>query len=120
MIVEGPIDELAKRVAPSETASVLELQISPDAPETVAALRQVPGVIGIERNGEVILVQAGHDVTTEVSRVIADRGASVVSLRRRGFTLDDIYFRYFRESQGEARRARSRRRPSDRAAGRQR
>jgi hypothetical protein len=73
------------------------VQVTPDKPEVMANLRQIAGVSAVERWGEILLVRAGHDVTAEVSRAVADSGAAVTSLRLRGYGLEDIYFKYFRE-----------------------
>jgi hypothetical protein len=98
MVVEGTIDELAKKTMPTGQSVAIELQASPDKPEILAALQRVPGVSAVERAGEVILVRAGRDVTAEVSQAVTGSGAAVINLRLRGYGLEDIYFKYFRES----------------------
>jgi ABC-2 type transport system ATP-binding protein len=97
MVVEGTIDDLAKKTMPRGQAVAIELQISPDTPETIAALKRIPGVSAIERAGETILVRANTDITAGVSKAVTDSGAAVVNLRLRGYGLEDIYFKYFRE-----------------------
>ncbi len=96
MVVEGRIDELAQKAMPEGQNVVVELQMAPEKTEAIRAMRQIPGVRAIEKAGELILVRADHDVTSEVSQAVTDNGASVVNLRRRGYGLDDIYFKYFR------------------------
>ena len=99
MIVQGAISDLAESAWPEGEEAVIEVQTAPDRPELAGALITIAGVTSVERSGETFLVKADHDVSQDISRVVADRGARVTNLRRRGYSLEDIYFKYFRGSE---------------------
>jgi ABC-2 type transport system ATP-binding protein len=64
-------------------------------PDLVAVLERVPGVNGVERDGELAVLAADHDVRPAVVDALLDAGHPPVHLRRRGADLDAIYHRYF-------------------------
>jgi ABC-2 type transport system ATP-binding protein len=64
-------------------------------PDLVAILERVPGVNGVERDGELAVLAADHDVRPAVVDALLDAGHPPVHLRRRGADLDAIYHRYF-------------------------
>ena len=70
-------------------------------PDLVAALERVPGVNGVERDGELAVLAADHDVRPAVVDALLDAGHPPVHLRRRGADLDAIYHRYFTGADGD-------------------
>jgi len=70
-------------------------------PALVAVLERVPGVNGVERDGELAVLAADHDVRPAVVDALLDAGHPPVHLRRRGADLDAIYHRYFTGADGD-------------------
>jgi ABC-2 type transport system ATP-binding protein len=70
-------------------------------PDLVAVLERVPGVNGVERDGELAVLAADHDVRPAVVDALLDAGHPPVHLRRRGADLDAIYHRYFTGVDGD-------------------
>ena len=70
-------------------------------PDLVAILERVPGVNGVERDGELAVLAADHDVRPAVVDALLDAGHPPVHLRRRGADLDAIYHRYFTGADGD-------------------
>ena len=70
-------------------------------PDLVAVLERVPGVNGVERDGELAVLAADHDVRPAVVDALLDAGHPPVHLRRRGADLDAIYHRYFTGADGD-------------------
>ena len=70
-------------------------------PDVVAVLERVPGVNGVERDGELAVLAADHDVRPAVVDALLDAGRPPVHLRRRGADLDAIYHRYFTGADGD-------------------
>ena len=71
-------------------------------PDLVAVLERVPGVNGVERDGELAVLAADHDVRPAVVDALLDAGHPPVHLRRRGADLDAIYHRYFTGADGDS------------------
>ena len=93
LIADGTIQQLASQLA----GGVHTLHIAFDANGTDAAnaLQQIPGVLSVEREGDVWRVRATSDVRPELARAITQRGWSLYHLSERDFGLEEIYLRYF-------------------------
>ena len=72
-------------------------------PDLLAVLERVPGVNGVERDGDIVVLAADHDVRPAVVVALLDAGHPPIHLRRRGADLDAIYHRYFVGSDGKDR-----------------
>ncbi len=98
IVVQGRVADLGTQIG--DVRQTLEVDAAGDGVEE--ALRGVPGVESVSREGDLWLVGTRGDVRERLSRALAEQGITVVHLRRRGTELDEIYRRYF-EGQGEAR-----------------
>ncbi len=95
MIAEGPIDELAQRLAGG--VRILEVQAIPAGAELARLLMAIPGVVGVEYEGDLAVVRAQRDVRPDVAAAVVAANLSLLHLRERDFGLEEIYLRYFRE-----------------------
>ncbi len=93
MIAQGAIQDLARQLAGG--VHTLEVAAEPNGQELAAVLRQVSGVVNVERNTDHWRVRANADVRPAVAKAIADRGWSLYHLRQRDFGLEEIYLKYF-------------------------
>lgn len=98
IVAQGRVDELAKKIG--DVQQTLEVGTAGEGVED--ALRGVQGVESVSSEGDLWVVGARGDIRERLSRALAERGITVVHLRRRGTELDEIYRRYF-EGQGEPR-----------------
>ncbi|MCA1812481.1 MAG: ABC transporter ATP-binding protein [Halobacteriales archaeon] len=57
----------------------------------LAALRRVPGVLGVRRDGDKLVVEAERDVGPEVNAALVQQGVRVRSLEANHPSLEDIY-----------------------------
>jgi len=64
-------------------------------PELLAALEALEGVREVTSEDGRLRISCERDVRAEVARAILEHGAELVELRRRAFTLEEIYLRYF-------------------------
>jgi ABC-2 type transport system ATP-binding protein len=96
MVAQGAPAELARQVA-----GPVQLEVGArGAPDDIeSALRRVPGVMTIERNGGHWTVTAAQDVSERLAAALA--GAGLFHLRRRGGELDELYRRWFAPLQHE-------------------
>jgi len=51
----------------------------------------------VTAEGERLVIACDEDVRGAIARTILNKGAELLELRRRTFTLEEIYLRYFQE-----------------------
>jgi ABC-2 type transport system ATP-binding protein len=96
LVAVGPIAQLGEQLLAGQSL-VVEVQVSPEGREAAArALATVPGVEGVEREGDLLVVTSRADVRAELAREAASLG--LLGLRQRGASLEDIYLKYFRQA----------------------
>lgn len=95
LVAEGSVDELGART--SGEGLELEVQVVGTGPELIAALEALAGVREVKAEGERLLIRCEEDVRGAIARTVVEHGAELLELRRRSFTLEEIYLRYFQE-----------------------
>jgi ABC-2 type transport system ATP-binding protein len=60
----------------------------------------IEGVTAVRKNGTSYRIECSHDVTPSIARAIVESGADLLSLSKREYGLDDIYYRYFQGNTG--------------------
>lgn len=96
MVAKGTPAELARQVGGPVQVEVGARGTPEDVEQT---LRQVPGVLTVERNDGRWIVAASQDVSEGLAAALA--GAGLFHLRRRGDELDELYRRWFAPSERE-------------------
>ena len=97
LVAEGTLEELRERTMGGEEPFVFEVRLSEDVPEVLEAIKGIEGVKAVEKMGDMLRVRGLKDVRAELFRLIAQRGATILEMRGRDYTLEDIYLRYFQE-----------------------
>lgn len=101
LIAAGPITELGRQILANEPLT-LELQAEPGGEPLWNLLRETEGVEKVIPSGELTLIRClpGHDPRPQLAGKLITRGMSLLHLRARGLSLDDIYRRYFQGGDG--------------------
>lgn len=68
--------------------------------EVAGILRGIEGVTAVNRNGISYRIECSHDITPTIARAIVESGADLLSLSKKEYGLDDIYYRYFQGNTG--------------------
>jgi ABC-2 type transport system ATP-binding protein len=97
MVALGGIEELGVKLS-SGSGRVVEIVAEPLTDELAASLRAVKGVKKVERSQKMLLVHSEKDLRPELARAITASGANLMHLRLQTVGLEQIYFRYFRET----------------------
>jgi ABC-2 type transport system ATP-binding protein len=92
LVAAGTVDELAGTVA---DRWVIDVGVDGADAQLDARLLNVPGVDGLDRDGDRWRVRARCDVRPELARAVTSAGGNLTYLARRGADLDAIYHRYF-------------------------
>jgi ABC-2 type transport system ATP-binding protein len=91
IVAEGTPEELTARLQGAERVLV---RIADGAPEVMTALRQVDGVLDVERLDDgayQISCIKGSDRRAELARTVVERGWGLLELRGVGMSLEDIF-----------------------------
>lgn len=93
LVAEGTVDELGAKS--SGEGVELEVQVRGAGPELLAALEALEGVREVTSEDGRLRISCDRDVRGQIARTILEHGAELQELRRRVFTLEEIYLRYF-------------------------
>jgi ABC-2 type transport system ATP-binding protein len=100
LVLEGSLDELTKKVARGACYSI-EVETPAPSPQAAKVIGKVSGVVKVEAKGKFLLVSTKADLRAEIAKVMVQNGFSLVNMTIHGFTLDDIYMKYFEEDQAK-------------------
>jgi ABC-2 type transport system ATP-binding protein len=97
MVALGGIEELGVQLS-NNGGRVVEVGAEPLSEDLVAALKAVKGVTDVDRQQKLLLVRSEKDLRPELAAAVAKSGSKLMHLRLQTMDLEQIYFRYFRES----------------------
>lgn len=105
MVLEGPVEELARQVLGGGFRIYVEAEGAPGA-DLEAALGQVPGVARVSRSAPArFVVEAAEDLRAAAARAVVEAGGRLLSLASEAPNLEEIYTRYFQKEAAHARAA---------------
>ena len=95
----GTLEELGEQIS-HEGVNTVELSVYPDNVGLQRVLKEVKGVIDIEKNSDMYVIHSAFDLRRALSKKLAEEGYTIMHLRQAGSDLDEIYRKYF-EKAGE-------------------
>ncbi|HLG70326.1 MAG TPA: ABC transporter ATP-binding protein [Chloroflexota bacterium] len=98
MVALGGIEELGVQLASNGKGRVVEIGAEPLSDDLIAALKAVKGVKGVERAQKMLLVSSEKELRPELAAAVSGAGSKLLHLRLQTVGLEQIYFRYFKES----------------------
>jgi ABC-2 type transport system ATP-binding protein len=98
MVIEGSIDELG-REALAGGRYMIEVETAEPKAELADIIRKVKGVDRVEVDGKVLKISTNSDLRSQIAKSVVDSNALLVQMKLHEFSLDDIYMKYFKESQ---------------------
>jgi len=100
LLAEGNLQTLSQDLFASEPF-LIEAGIGASsvhiAERIAKSLKDVNGVISVNRNSGFFEVGCSRDAASDIARVIVESGADLKHLQKKEYGLDDIYNHYFRE-----------------------
>jgi ABC-2 type transport system ATP-binding protein len=91
LISEGSIEQLGKNAGGGKI--VVEVQLAEVSKELLDGIKEVQGVISIERHDNALLVSCNEDLRRQISKVISDKGGLITQMKLQSFALEDIYMK---------------------------
>jgi hypothetical protein len=98
MVIQGRIDDLS-REAMTGGRFMVEVEIAEPKAGLADIVKTIKGVEKIEDKGNILNISTDSDLRSQISKVVVDSGALLVQMKLHEFSLDDIYMKYFKESQ---------------------
>jgi len=98
MVIEGTIDKLG-REAMAGGRYVIEIETVEPKAELADIIKKVKGVEKVEADGNMLKISAASDLRSQIAKVVVGNDALLVQMKVHEFSLDDIYMKYFKESQ---------------------
>ena len=96
MVVTETIENLTKEMTGAEDRRV-EFRLSEVPPSLIGDLEAVEGVKSVTEENDRLYVYSSVDSDYEVSKTITDRGAVILLMRPREYTLEEIFMKYYEE-----------------------
>jgi ABC-2 type transport system ATP-binding protein len=98
MIIQGPIEKLG-REAVAGGRFIIEVETASPAGNLVQTIKDLKGVVGVEVIGNNMSITTEADLRGEIAKMVVQSNIPLVQIKVKEFSLDDIYMKYFKESQ---------------------
>jgi ABC-2 type transport system ATP-binding protein len=99
LVIEGAIDKLG-RDAISGGKFQIEVQASPITAKLIEALEKINGVVKVEKPSDTtLLITSEEDLRSQISKKIVDNDSMLTGMKIEEYGLEEIYMKYFKESQ---------------------
>jgi len=96
MVVEGLLDQLGRDAFGGGRFRV-ELQLTEITSALVDCIKQIEGVVNVERSEDLLLINCMEDLRPRIAKAIVDNGGLLVQMKIQSYALEDIYMKYFTE-----------------------
>ncbi len=93
---EGTIEEIGKQTF-KDTEDVLEILLNKEKPDITQELKKIEGIKEIKVNGPRLRIIEEKDVREEIVKNIINTGIVPLEIKRQGYSLEEIYLKYFQE-----------------------
>ncbi len=98
MDLVGPVPELAQKVL----GGAYRIRVEAEGEGLAAALKAVPGVLGVRREGRTWVLEAESDLRPALARAVVQSGGRLFGLELGVPSLDEVYRAYYGEVQHDA------------------
>ena len=99
MVACGTLEELGQQISRDGVGTV-ELSVYPDNVSLQRILKEIKGILDIEKNSDMYVIHSAFDIRRALSKKLTEEGYTIMHLRQAGSDLDEIYRKYF-EKAGE-------------------
>lgn len=99
MVACGTLEELGQQIS-HDGINTLELSVYPDNVGLQSILKNIKGILEVEKNNDIYVIRSSFDCRRILSKTLAEQGYTIMHLRQAGSDLDEIYRKYF-EKAGE-------------------
>lgn len=94
MVACGNLEELGKQIN-TDGINITELSAYPDNLKLQIVLNEMDGIVKIEKDADKYIIQSLYDLRRNLSKILTDKGYTIMHLRQANSDLDEIYRKYF-------------------------
>jgi ABC-2 type transport system ATP-binding protein len=98
VVIQGSLENLG-REARGGGRYIIEIETENPGASLVDLIKKIKGVTEVEIKGNTLVINTGSDLRSEISKAVVNSGAPLVQMKVQEISLDDIYMKYFKESQ---------------------
>jgi len=96
LVAEGKVDQLG-REAFGGGRYTIEVQLTEISERIIGGIKQVSGVISVEKAGGLLLVSCKQDLRPQIAKAVVDAEGLLIDMKIQSYNLEDIYMKYFAE-----------------------
>ncbi|MGQ9551692.1 MAG: ABC transporter ATP-binding protein [Candidatus Bathycorpusculaceae bacterium] len=94
LIAADTIENLSKKLASKEKIAV-EFELSKTSPDLIEEIKDISGVTSVNQENRKLYVNMEHDRSREVSETIAKHGATILLMKPKEYSLEEIFLKYY-------------------------
>jgi ABC-2 type transport system ATP-binding protein len=99
MVVYGPIDKLGRETAGG--SFIIEVETAEPIGGLLDTIKGLKGVISVDASGKKLSITTENDLRGDIAKIVVQSNIPLVQIKVKEFSLDDIYMKYFKESQDD-------------------
>jgi len=96
LVVDGSLASLSKKAVGNKV--VIDIQLAEVTDKIVTAIKNIQGVLNVERKRDNLTISCTNDLRKQISRVVQENDGLVVQMKSQSYALEDIYLKYFNEA----------------------
>ena len=96
MVAEGSLDQLGRQALAGGRFRI-EVQLTETTQTLIDCIKQIKGVVGVEKSGDLLLISCLEDLRSQIAKAIVDANGLLVQMKIESYALEDIYMKYFAE-----------------------
>jgi len=94
LIVDDSIENLSNKMMDA-TSLAIDFELTKIAPEMIKEITKIEGVTSVEQENNKMLVKMSKNLAREVSETIASHKSTILLMKPREYSLEEIYLRYY-------------------------
>jgi ABC-2 type transport system ATP-binding protein len=98
MVIQGPLDSLG-REAIGGGRYIIEVETAAPNEALVDIIKGLKGVVHVDASGNNMSITTDNDMRGDIAKIVVQSNVPLVQIKVKEFSLDDVYMKYFKESQ---------------------
>ncbi len=94
LIADDSIENLSRKMM-TETKMAIDFELTKIVPEMVKDIEKIDGVVSVEQESNKMVVNMDKNLAKEVSETIARYKSTILLMKPREYSLEEIYIRYY-------------------------